>query len=141
MKGAVNRAKNICRRSLVAACTLALSLVSCSERTWTAAAVDYVIRDAGLSLAAGEPVRQPFMSVEGATRVGPRAEIQIFVYGDAVARARDTDALDPARVAPPTMQIMWRMPAALVVHGNVALIVLSNDPRTAERVRARLTAG
>ena len=70
-----------------------------------------------------DSVRQPFMSAPGTT-VRIRAEIQIFVYGDAVARSRDTDRLDAVRVAPATMTVIWREPASLVTANNLAAIVL-----------------
>jgi hypothetical protein len=109
--------------------------------TWDVAAVEARLRAAGLAPErASESVRQPFMGVPGVLfRVlGGRGELQVYLYTDADARARDTDRLDPRRVAPPTMMISWRMPASLVVDNNLAVITLTGDESVRARVRAAL---
>ena len=109
--------------------------------TWSVASIETRLRDAGLAVTrdAGA-VRQPFMSVPGSVLRVPGAELQAYVYGDQVARARDTDRLDPARVAPPTMMVTWREPASLVVDNNLALIVIARDAVVRARIRAAVAA-
>lgn len=75
------------------------------------------------------------MMAEGALIQVDGAELQAFFYGDANARAADTDKLDPVRVAPPTMSILWIARPSLVVNNNLALIVLTKD----ESLRRKLT--
>lgn len=116
-----------------------------SATTWDLQLVTQRLQAKGLNpvLHAGE-VRQPFMSVAGA-RVGLAAgeatELQVFLYGDPVARARDTDPLDPARVAPATMMITWKAPPTLIVDNNVALILLTPDRTLRTRVIAAFAPG
>lgn len=117
--------------------------------TWDAASVQANLHDAGFaSVMEAGTVQQPFMSVRGALlRVAhadparnpmPEAEIQVFVYGDQVARARDTDRLDPVRVAPPPTTVSWRVFPELIVDNNLAMIVLASDPSMRSRVRSDL---
>lgn len=84
-------------------------------------------------------VRQPFMSQEGSILTVDRATVQVFIYGDAGARGRDTDRLDTARVAPPDMMVTWRDPATLVVNNNLAAIVLTRDATLRHRIRDALS--
>jgi hypothetical protein len=111
---------------------------------WDLAAVEARLRDAALApeRAAGS-VAQPFMAVPGVPLrvLGGRGELQVYLYGDALARARDTERLDPQRVAPPTMMISWRMPVSLVVDNNLAVIVLTREDAVRDRVRAALAGG
>ena len=121
--------------------------------TWDVAKVEASLRDAGLAAAeASGVVRQPFMAVPGALlRLVPsaangasassRGEVQAFVYGDQVARARDTDRLDPVRVAPPAMMVSWRATPELIVDNNRAVIVLASDASIRERVRRAIMGG
>ena len=109
--------------------------------TWSVARIETRLRDAGLAVTRDPAeVRQPFMSVPGSVLRVPGAEVQAYVYADPVARARDTDRLDPARVAPPTMMVTWREPASLVVDNNLALIVIGRDPAARARIRAAVAA-
>ena len=78
------------------------------------------------------------MSVPGTLLRVTNAELQAYVYGDQVDRARDTDPLDPARVAPPTMMVTWREPAGLVVDNNLALIVIARDSTVRARIRTAI---
>jgi hypothetical protein len=58
----------------------------------------------------------------------PGGELQAYVNADAGALSRDIDVLDTVRVSPPTMMINWRLPPALIVSNNLALILLTRDP-------------
>lgn len=120
--------------------------------TWDVASVQANLHDAGFASVMGAGVaQQPFMSVRGALlRVAradparkpmPEAEIQVFVYGDQVARARDTDRLDPVRVAPPTTMVSWRVVPELIVDNNLAMIVLAADSAIRSRVRRAIAGG
>lgn len=89
-----------------------------------------------------EPVRHDFMRVPAvayATR--RRTEIQVFLYPTTTDRARDTDALDTATVAPRGRRVVWRQPATLVTSINLAAIILGLNEREVERVALALGAG
>lgn len=76
------------------------------------------------------------MGVEGVLYRVEQAEVQVYLYADAVAVARDTDPLDTTRVAPPTMQVSWRMPPTLIVDNNLAAILLTRDDALRQKIRA-----
>ena len=106
-----------------------------SRLQWTLANVEEALRKNGLNPVTAGSVRQPFLGGEGALyRIGP-AELQVYLYADAGAVARDTDLLDTARVAPPTMQVSWRMPPTLIVDNNMAAILLTRDDALRKRIR------
>jgi hypothetical protein len=106
------------------------------------AAVEARLRAAGLSPArAPKAVRQPFMSVPGTLLRLGAGELQVFVYQDARAAALDVQALDTARVAPPTMMIDWRARPSLLIVGNMALILVTDDGELRRRVREALLGG
>ena len=66
-------------------------------------------------------------------------EVQVFVYPDSASRARDTEKLDKQRVAPPNMMIKWRAQPTLVMDGNLAAIIITNDEVRRQRVRDALS--
>ncbi len=86
-------------------------------------------------------MKHDFLRVEGLVWETSRAEIQVFIYPSEAERKRDTDALDTVAVAPRGRRIIWRQPVTLVTSGNLAAIVLSLNPRQAERIVLALGAG
>ena len=97
------------------------------------------LRRAGWALERGGQVKQSFLNVPGAVLLIPGAELQVYIYSNDVARADDTATLDPVKVSPPNMRITWIMPATLVAHENVAVIVLTGDEALRSRIRTALT--
>jgi hypothetical protein len=109
--------------------------------TWNLAMVGAALRRVGLSPAiTPEEIRQPFLSVRGALLKIPGADVQVFIYADASAAARDVARLDTARVAPPTMMVEWISRPHLVVDNNLVAIVLTDDDALQSRVRRALSA-
>jgi hypothetical protein len=86
------------------------------------------MRNAGLDAVVAGEVRQPFLGPPGMRFTLPGGELQAYVNADAGALSRDIDVLDTVRVSPPTMMINWRLPPALIVSNNLALILLTRDP-------------
>ena len=109
---------------------------------WQICSVEDRLTRAGLVLERdSKPVRHDFMSVAGVRYTVSKAEVQVFVYPSAAARARDTDALDTVAVAPRGKQIIWPEPATLVTTNNLAAIILSVNARQSERIALALGAG
>lgn len=88
-----------------------------------------------------DTLRQPFLRVPGRRLQVGTAELQLFVYTDAAAAARDVAPLDTVRVAPAAMLVEWIAPPTLITSNNLVAILLSRNPRQIERVRNALTAG
>lgn len=106
---------------------------------WTVGAVDSLLQDAGIApVRDAGIVRQPFLSVTGRRLVLPGGELQLYIYGDAAARGRDTDPLDSARAAPQTSRIRWRAHPTLILNNNLAGILLTDDTTLAHRVLTAL---
>ncbi len=112
------------------------TVAGASRLQWTQANFEEAFRQSGLSPIRRSSVRQPFMGVEGVLYRVEQAEVQVYLYADAVAVARDTDPLDTTRVAPPTMQVSWRMPPTLIVDNNLAAILLTRDDALRQKIRA-----
>jgi hypothetical protein len=96
---------------------------------WSAGRVEQRLRDAGIT-ARPLPATGPhmFMSIPAKSYELPGGdELQLFVYADSAARAADTEKLDIARVAPPGMMIKWRAQPTMIIDGNLAAIVITND--------------
>lgn len=102
---------------------------------FTQSAVKERLRAVGIDAVDGGAVRQPFLGPEGRIYRVPGGELQAYIYGDAVALARDTDRLDTLRVAPPGMMISWIMPPALIIANNLAAILLTRDESLRRRIQ------
>ncbi len=112
------------------------------EGAWRACSVEERISRAGIDVKRGDaPVRHDFMHVPGIVYSTARSEIQVFLYPDAAARARDTDALDSATVSPRGQTVAWKEPALLVTSNNLAAIIITLNERQAERLALALGAG
>lgn len=108
--------------------------------TWDLPQLVTALGQAGVApVGAARTIRQPFMSVPATLLTLPKAQLQAFIYGDAVALGRDVARLDTVRVAPPTTMITWVMPPSLVVSNNLAAIVLTRDSMTRHRVTDAIT--
>ena len=96
---------------------------------------------AGLAPSARDSVRHSFLSVPGAVYALGRGELQLFLYPDSAARARDFARFDTMRVQPPDTTVAWPAEASLIQSNNLAAILLSANAAQVERVRLALTAG
>ncbi len=109
---------------------------------WQACSVEERINRAGLAVnRRPSGVQHDFMRVEGLVFETSRSEVQVFIYPSEAERKRDTDALDTVFVSPRGKRVYWRSPATLVTSQNMAAIILSPNPRQAERLALALGAG
>ena len=126
--------------------TLKLGAVSPRAVQWDAAQLIGTLEGAGLVVRRTQPlIQQPFLAVPGialtladSNRRDVSAELQAYFYGDALTATRDIAQLDTVRVAPPTMQITWRLPPRLIVDNNLVLVPLTQDATLAARVAQRV---
>ena len=114
------------------------TVAGASRLQWTLANLEEVLRKNGLNPVRSGPVTQPFLGGEGVLYKIGKAELQVYLYADAGAVARDTDPLDTTRVAPPTIQVSWRMPPTLIVDNNMAAILLTRDNALRRKIRAAI---
>jgi len=110
---------------------------------WDECNVKQRLERAGLAprRASGE-VRQPIFHVPGVSYAVGRAELQVFLYPDSAALAKDLADVDTARVqgrgAP---AIPWPSRPTLMTSNNLAAVLLSDDATQVERVQLAMTAG
>ena len=114
------------------------TVAGASRLQWTLTNLEEALRKNGLNPVRGGSVRQPFLGGEGVLYQMGQADLQVYLYADAGAAARDTDPLDTTRVAPPTMQISWRLPPTLIVDNNMAAILLTRDAGLRRQIRAAI---
>lgn len=88
-----------------------------------------------------DPVRHSFLSVTGTAYTLGNAELQVFIYPNTAAAARDVAPLDTVSVSPPSERIAWGAKATLITNRNLAAILLSDNALQIERVQRALMAG
>jgi hypothetical protein len=88
-----------------------------------------------------DPVQHTFLSETGTAYQLGNAELQVFIYDDAAAVARDVARLDTLTVSPPAAPVQWPRKATLITNANLAAILLSENPLQIERVQRALMAG
>jgi hypothetical protein len=111
--------------------------IDAPKGVWEVRAVRRALEVASLGPVSDDGVvHLPFLGPEG-TRLGlPGAEVQVYIYADALARARETDLIDSLKVAPASGHVDWRMPASIIVTNNAAVIVLTSDDLLRKRIHA-----
>lgn len=70
-----------------------------------------------------------------------RARLEVFIYNDEAALARDIAKLDTVRVAPAGVTGAWEVTPLFIRSGNLAAVYLGENPQQAERLALALTAG
>lgn len=118
-----------------------IDTVSPYEGVWDIATVRGHLARAGVAMEEDGEIRQSFMGARGVRLRGEPGELQVFVYADAGARARDTDRLDSTALIVPTGAGGMQRPASVVTANNVAVIVVGPDSALLRAVTDVLKAG
>ena len=110
---------------------------------WALCNVESRLRQAGfvLKLKSGDSPTRPGFSVKPIVYGVGRARLEVFIYDDEAALARDLAKIDTVRVAPLGTTAVWETPPQLIRSGNLAAVFLSDSPQQAERLALALTAG
>ena len=114
------------------------------EGDWSVCSVEDRLMHAGVVIVRlPDSVVHAFFSVPGLVyQVGNKDNLmQLFLYPTTTARRRDTDALDSTTVSPRGSRMSWPTPPTLVTSNNMAVIILSLNDRTVERLALALGAG
>jgi hypothetical protein len=108
---------------------------------WTPELLERRLREAKIDAQPLPPTgNHIFMSIPARSyELAGGDELQVFLYADSASRARDTAKLDRERVAPPNMMIKWRAQPSLVIDGNMAAIIITNDEARRQRLRDALS--
>jgi len=70
-----------------------------------------------------------------------RAHLEVFIYADSTAMARDLAKIDTLTVVPPGTPSPWDGTPVLVRSANLAAVFIADDGRQIERLTLALTAG
>jgi hypothetical protein len=109
---------------------------------WRLCSVVDRLEDAGLvPKKQEEPVKHEFFSVPGTAFKVARGDLEVFIYDDVAAVARDVAALDTVRVAPTGELGPWRTRPAFIRSANLIAVYVSMSETQIERVQLALGAG
>lgn len=109
--------------------------VSAHPVNWTIDLVMQRLSSAGLSPANLGPVKVVHMNVAGSLVAIRGAELEVYLYGDPNAAARDIDRFDRLMAMPGQASAMWHKPPAIVTANNAVIVVLTTEAAVRERVR------
>ena len=69
------------------------------------------------------------------------SRLEVFIYPDEKALAKDMQSLDTLAVVPKGSTASWPSPPTLIRSVNLAAVLLTQNQRQAERVVLAITAG
>jgi len=110
---------------------------------WALCNVETRLRQSGFVVkkAPGKPVMRAGFSVMPAVYTLGRAHLEVFIYADSTAMARDLAKIDTLTVVPPGTPSPWDGTPVLVRSANLAAVFIADDGRQIERLTLALTAG
>lgn len=89
----------------------------------------------------GEAPARPGFSAKPAVYTLGRGRLEVFLYADEQAVAKDMAGIDTISVAPAGEPSSWASTPALIRSGNLAAVFMDQTPRQAERLVLAITAG
>ena len=147
-ENAPNSARDSAAAPMVAVRSIAAALdttgLACPHTgRWAMCNVEQRLRQAGFVARAekGPAPSRPGFSVSPAVYSLGRSRLEVFIYSDEAALARDMVQLDTMRVAPAGVASPWDGTPQLIRSGNLAAVYIGDNPRQAERLMLALTAG
>ncbi|MEP6991179.1 MAG: hypothetical protein ABJA80_09640 [bacterium] len=75
------------------------------------------------------------MSVRGLQLVAPAATLDVYIFGDAIAAARDIDKFDTLKVSANGQRLVWKKPPAIITDNNVVILVHTDDDALRKHIR------
>ena len=110
---------------------------------WALCSVEKRLQQAGFVLRPTDgvaPRRAGFSVVPTAYTLG-HARLEVFVYPDESALARDIAGIDTLTASPRGKPSVWETPPTFVRSANLAAVFLTESPVQAERLTLAITAG
>lgn len=110
---------------------------------WAICNVEQRLKQAGFVArrAAGESPKRRGFSVTPVVYTLGRSRLEVFIYDDETALARDIARMDTLTVSPPGVASSWDGTPLLIRSGNLAAVLIGDNPQQAERLTLALTAG
>jgi hypothetical protein len=110
---------------------------------WALCSVEKRLKQSGFVVTPvkGIAPRRAGFSVTPAVYTLGRSRLEVFIYSDSSAVARDVGGLDTLTAAPRGAPNPWPMAPTLVRSGNLLAVLLTDSQEQAERLNLSLTAG
>lgn len=110
---------------------------------WALCSVERRLKQSGFVVkrVEGEPPKRPGFSVKPTVFSLGSSKIEVFIYKDDAAVARDVAEMDTVAVAPRGATAAWEMPPIFIRSGNLLAVLLTQNARQAERAVLAITAG
>jgi len=110
---------------------------------WALCSVENRLRQSGFVARRiqGKPLRRPGFSVTPAVYTLGSGRLEVFIYADEAAMARDMAKIDTVAVAPAGVASPWEGTPVLVRSGNLAAVLITENQAQIERLTLALTAG
>ena len=110
---------------------------------WALCSVETRLRQSGFvaKRLPGKPSKRPGFSVTPAVYKLGSGRLEVFIYDDAAAMARDMAAIDTLTVAPRGVASPWEGTPVLIRAGNLAAVLITDNSSQIERLTLALTAG
>ena len=111
--------------------------------TWAICNVEQRLKQAGFvaKRVSGESSKRAGFSVTPVVYTLGRSRLEVFIYDDETALARDVAKMDTVSVSPPGVATLWGGTPLLIRSGNLAAVLIGDNPQQAERLALALTAG
>ena len=109
---------------------------------WSACSLERRLKQSGFVVRKldEKPARAGF-SIEPVVYSLGSSRLEVFIYPDEKALAKDMQSLDTLAVAPKGSTASWASPPTLIRSVNLAAVLLTQNQRQAERVVLAITAG
>lgn len=111
---------------------------------WAPCSVEKRLKSAGQvarRIEGDAPARAGFSVKPVVYALGRDSRLELFIYKDETAMAKDLAKMDTVRVAPMGAVAAWPVTPTLIRSGNLAAVLLTRDAREADRLSLALTAG
>lgn len=110
---------------------------------WALCSLEKRLRQAGFVVTRidGEAPRRPGFNVAPTVYTLGHARLEVFVYPDEAALAKDIAAMDTLTASPRGKPGAWPMPPTFVRSANLAAVLLTDSPVQAERLTLAISAG
>jgi len=110
---------------------------------WALCSVEKRLKQSGFVIKRleGRAPRRAGFSVSPAVYTLGRSRLEVFIYSDSSALARDVAGLDTLTAAPRGVPSPWPQPPTFVRSANLLAVLLTDSQQQAERLNLALTAG
>ena len=110
---------------------------------WALCSLEKRLRQAGfvVTRVEGDAPRRSGFSVPATAYTLGHARLEVFVYSDEAALAKDIEGMDTLTASPRGKPGAWSMPPTFVRSANLAAVLLTDSPVQAERLTLAISAG